>query len=47
MNYIKRALICCTEDQRLREFVRNVLEDSDKEDVTGVAQMNVRVIVSA
>lgn len=27
----KRALVCCTDDQRCRAFVRSVLEDCDRE----------------
>ena len=31
----KRALICCTDDQRSHEFVRGVLRDCDREENHG------------
>jgi hypothetical protein len=32
---MKRTLVCCTDDQRFREFVRSVLVDCDREDNDG------------
>jgi hypothetical protein len=31
----KRALVCCTDDQRFRKFVRSVLQDCDRKDDEG------------